>query len=123
MRRNLFIRIDLIIGLLLMLVGALDPMEGSLLIVPGLAFVALGAYLEQDRHRALLMAAFVLGAFGVAWLFILSAYGGLGGSTGRSMWWALIVLPYPVGWLLGMVYGVRMLVHAFRHREAPPHAA
>lgn len=40
----------------------------------------------------------MLAAGGVGWLFILSAMGGFGGDTGRGAWWALTILPYPIGW-------------------------
>jgi hypothetical protein len=39
----------------------------------------------------------------------MSSFGGLGGRTGHSMWWALLLVPYPVGWLLGLFGGVRMV--------------
>lgn len=38
-----------------------------------------------------------------------SAIGGIRGNTGRSVWWALALMPYPVGWLLGLVFGMRRL--------------
>jgi len=51
----------------------------------------------------------VLIAVGVGALFGLSALGGVGGRSGHSMWWLLTVLPYPVGWVMGLV-GVLALV-------------
>jgi len=39
------------------------------------------------------------------------------------MWWAMICVPYPVGWLLGLVFGAKTLIHAFRHPVGPPYAA
>lgn len=83
--------------------GSLDPMEGSVLVLSGSALLAVGSYLgESVRRRALVYRAwsFVLIAVGVAALFWLSAIGGIGGSSGRSAWWALLVLPYFVGWSL-----------------------
>ena len=91
-----------IIGLIAMLIGALDPLEGSLIILPGSAIAALGALLAQNRHRKLIYWAFGLIAVGVGALFVLSAFGGTGGKTGRSNWWLLVLLPYPVGWLVGL---------------------
>jgi hypothetical protein len=98
-----------IIGLGAMIAGALDPMEGSLLILPGAGLVALGAWRRHSRHWRMVAWAFGLIAIGVALLFGMSAIGGFGGNTGRSMWWALLLLPYPAGWLLGLVGGVRVL--------------
>jgi hypothetical protein len=97
-------------GLVAMLVGALDPLEGSLVILPGAAAAALGARLGGGRHRTLLLWSFVLVAVGVATLWGMSVVGGLGGSTGRSMWWALTLLPYPVGWVLALVGAVLTLL-------------
>jgi len=90
-------------GLLAMLLGAIDPLEGSVVILPGSGVVALGAFLGQDRHRKLLGWASILVAVGVGAMFALSAEGGLGGTTGRPMWWGLAMLPYPVGWVMGLV--------------------
>jgi K+-transporting ATPase A subunit len=80
-----------------MLIGAIDPLEGSLIILPAAGLVALGALLGKSRHRRLLCWSFILVAVGIGALWVLSAFGGVGGRTGRSMWWLLVVLPYPVG--------------------------
>lgn len=81
-------------------VGAIDPLEGSALILPGSGLLALGSYLghSEERTRRYRTWGFVLIAFGVAALFGLSALGGIGGPSGHSVWWALLVLPYLVGW-------------------------
>jgi hypothetical protein len=106
-------RILLIVGLLAMVIGAVDPLEGSLVILPGTGLVALGAFLGYSRHRALLFEAFVLVAIGVGALWGVSAIGGFGGNSGRSMWWALVLLPYPVGWIMGLVGAVRSVREGF----------
>ena len=89
-------------GYIAMLFGALDPLEGSLVILPGSALVALGTCFSQsDRqwisHRAW---GVVLIGCGVAALFGLSRVGGLGAKSGHSLWWGLLVLPYLLGWLV-----------------------
>jgi hypothetical protein len=80
--------------------GSLDPMEGSALILPGSALLALGSFFSRDDHRiiAYRVWSFILVTLGVAALFGFSAIGGIGGSSGRSAWWALLILPYLVGW-------------------------
>lgn len=98
-----------ILGLVAMVIGALDPLEGSFVILPGTGLVALGALLGNSRHRILLYWSFVLVAVGVGALWGLSALGGLGGNSGRSNWWGLVLLPYPVGWILGLVGAIRSL--------------
>jgi len=102
-------RILVVGGLVLMVMGAIDPLEGSLVILPGCALVALGAFLGKSYRRKLLLWAFGLVAIGVGVLFGVSALGGIGGDTGRSMWLALLFLPYPVGWILGLVGAIQTL--------------
>jgi len=112
-------RVLLILGIGAMLVGAIDPLEGSLLILPGAGVAALGAFLGGSRWRRLLGWAFALVAVGVAAMFVLSWLGGVGGKSGRSMYWLAVVAPYPVGWMLGLVGAVLALVESFR-RDRPP---
>jgi hypothetical protein len=61
---------------------------------------------------------FILIAVGVGAMFVLSAYGGIGGKSGHSMWWGLFILPYPVGWLMALAAGVAGLVRFFKGRRA-----
>lgn len=86
-----------------MLAGALDPLEGSVVILGGSALAAAGAFAGNSRHYRLQVTAFVLIAIGVAALFGLSAVGGVGGNTGRSIWWLAICVSYPAGWVIGLV--------------------
>lgn len=102
-------RILIIVGLVTMVIGLIDPLEGSLVILPGTALAALGAGLGRASHRTLLYWGFTLVAVGVAAMWGMSAVGGIGGATSRSMWWALTLLPYPVGWVLSLVGAVRSL--------------
>jgi hypothetical protein len=99
----------LIAGLILMVVGAIDPLEGSVLILLGSALAALGAFLGHFHRRRLQAWAFLLIAIGVGLMFAFSAVGGFGGNTGRSMWWMLTLLPYPIGWVMGLAAVTMML--------------
>ncbi len=110
------------IGLAALLIGAVDPLEGSMIILPGSAMVALGAFLGRSSYRKLLYWAFGLTAVGIAALFGWSAVGGLGGATGRSGWWGLTLLPYPTGWLMGLV-GVVLIYREHRREGAETGAA
>jgi hypothetical protein len=85
-----------------MVAGALDPLEGSVVILGGSALAAAGAFFGRTRRYRLQLTAFVLIAIDVAALFGLSALGGVGGNTGRSMWWLAICVSYPVGWVMGL---------------------
>ena len=116
--RMLWSRILKVVGALAMLLGTLDPLEGSLLILPGSGMVALGVYLGgKDRRTVLYWAwAFLLIAVGVGALFGLSAVGGIGGRSGHSMWWGVLILPYPVGWLMASAGAVIALVRFFKGR-------
>ena len=102
-----------------MLLGTVDPMEGSMLILPGSGLVALGMYIGRKGRPILLYwtSVFVLITLGVAALFGLSAIGGIGGTSGHSMWWGLLIMPYPIGWLmalLGAAIGLVRFINAKR---------
>lgn len=102
--RNLWSKILIIAGGIGMSVGAIDPMEGSLLILPGSGLFALGTYLGQAERRLITyrVTVFILIAIGVAALWGLSAVGGFGGTSGHSIWWGLLILPYVIGWLMAL---------------------
>jgi len=118
--RTLWSRILVIVGGVGMLLGAIDPLEGSVVILVGTALVLLGMFVGQERRRVLLYwaAAFLLIALGVAAMFALSAVGGIGGASGHSIWWGVLVLPYPVGWIMGVASLLLRLVRSARHRHA-----
>ena len=97
-----------IAGLVLMVVGLIDPLEGSLVIAPGSLLVALSAQRARSRHRSWAYAGFALVAIGVGAMFVLSAFGGVGGSAGRSWGWLVVILPYPIGWVASVVAALRM---------------
>jgi hypothetical protein len=103
-----------------MVFGVLDPMEGSVVILVGSGLVALGTWLGHHDKALATYRTWLFGiiAFGVIALFVLSAMGGFGGETGRSLWWGLVLLPYPVGWLLSMANLIVRLIDRVRHRHA-----
>jgi hypothetical protein len=120
--RMLWPRILKVLGSIGILVGTLDPMEGSVLILLGSGLVLLGAYSGGKDRRAVLywIWAFVLIAAGVGALFALSAIGGIGGKSGHSIWWGLLILPDPVGWLMSLAGGVAGLVRFLRAKNPAP---
>jgi len=97
-----------------MLLGAIDPLEGSPIILAGSGLAALAALLGKARRRRLLYWALALVAAGVGAMWVLSALGGIGGDTGRSMWWGLFVLPYAVGWIGGLVGAILAVIELQR---------
>lgn len=93
-----------IAGAVGMVLGSIDPLEGSLLILAGSGLQALGMQFGQVPRALKIFrwATFVLVACGVAALWGLSAVGGFGGPGERSWWWGMLILPYPIGWSMGL---------------------
>ena len=120
--RMLWSRILQTVGGIAMLVGTLDPLEGSLLILPGSGMVAVAMYLGGKDRRTVLYWAWVFGliAVGVGALFGLSVAGGIGGKGGHSIWWGVLLLPYLAGWLMALAGGVAGLVRFCKRRQATP---
>lgn len=99
----------LIGGLVLMIAAAIDPLEGSVVILTGVALAAAAAHRLHSQYRRQLLAALALTTVGVAALWGVSALGGFGGDTGRSNWWVVPMLPYPIGWMLAIAGAAREL--------------
>jgi hypothetical protein len=114
--RKLWSRILILVGGIAMLLGAVDPLEGSLLILPGSGMIALGLCVGRVERRLLRywVWVFLLIAVGVGALFGLSAVGGFGGTSGLSMGWGLLILPYPAGWLMGVVGAISAQIRFFK---------
>jgi hypothetical protein len=107
----------IVAGSIAMLGGAVDPLEGSLVILAGSALVAIGTFPAGGRARKYWLWVLALVAAGVGAMWALSAVGGIGGGSGRSMWWGLVIVPYPVGWLLGLGGTIARLVQHVRARR------
>ena len=108
-----------ILGAIAMVVGALDPLEGAIVVVVGSALL-LGSEISKEaarRHLGFWTSVFILVGVGVTAMFGLSSVGGIGGNSGRSMWWGILILPYPVGWLLGVGRLAAEGIRALRHRS------
>jgi hypothetical protein len=84
--------------------------------LPGSGLVALGLYLGGNNRSSVQYWVWTFGliAIGVGALFGLSSIGGFGGTTGRSMWWGLLIAPYPIGWLMALAAGVVGLVRLLK---------
>jgi hypothetical protein len=114
--RKLWSRILVIVGSVALLAGVVDPMEGSLVILAGSALLLVGTLIGKfPRHYEVW--AFILTAVGVGALWLLSAFGGFSGKSGHSMWWGLVILPYPAGWILGIWSAILRLFKFFRLRN------
>jgi hypothetical protein len=101
--------IMLIVGFIATIIGAIDPLEGSVVILGGSFIVSLSALISKSRRQTIIYTSFALLVIGIGLLFGLSSIGGIGGDRGRSYWWTLILLPYPAGWILGIVGAIQMM--------------
>ena len=114
-------RVLIAVGLAGMLLGAVDPLEGSFVILPSFGVVALGTLIGKSRQRVLLGWSFVLVTLGVAAMVVLSWLGGIGGNSGNSIWWGIFILPYPMGWIMGLVGAVLALIESWKCQSPQAH--
>ena len=85
-----WIRVIYIIGVIVLIIGALDPLEESVVLTVGCAFIALSTYLTRDRHWKIFLVSLILIIIGVFFLFYFSSLGGFGGTSTLSWWWGHI---------------------------------
>ncbi len=104
-------RIIYITGVIALIIGAIDPLEGSIVIAAGSALLALSSYLTHDRHWKIFLSALIMILFGVFFLFYFSSLGGFGGDSSLSWWWGTLILPYPIGWVMSIVL---LITRAFK---------
>jgi hypothetical protein len=98
-----WIRIIYIIGIIALIFGILDPLEGSVVIAAGSSLISLATYLTKDRHWKIFLASCIMILIGVFFMFYFSSMGGFGGSSTLSWWWGIVIIPYPVGWLMSII--------------------
>ncbi len=103
-------RILHILAIVFILVGTIDPLEGSVLIVIGSILLAAVAYLRNDRHRRIFLLSAIFIVVGVVYLFWISSLGGFGGTSELSWWWGAPILPYPIGWLVLIITLISRLI-------------
>lgn len=102
-------QIAFIVGVVFFLMGTIDPLEGSILVALGAGVLAWVSYLAKEPHFKYYRIAAILIGIGVVLLWVLSSMGGFGGESGRPDSWGLILIPYPVGWLIVLVLLFRRL--------------
>ena len=98
-----WIRIIYILGIISLIAGALDPLEGSVIIAVGSALIALSTRLAHDRNRRIFLITSIMIITGVCFMFYFSSLGGFGGTSTLSWWWATLIIPYPIGWLINII--------------------
>jgi hypothetical protein len=101
---NLWSRILVITGGIAMLVGVIDPIRGSLIILPASLLFALGTFTVHSDRRwsGYRIGVIILIAIGVGAMWELTRVGGDGGNLERSLWWGILTLPYLLGWSMGI---------------------
>jgi hypothetical protein len=94
-------RIAYVIGVIALILGAIDPMEGSVIIALGGMLIALSTYLTHDRHRKIFLLSFIMIFVGVFCIWYVSSLGGF--DPKRAWWWDALIIPYPIGWLISII--------------------
>ncbi|MDZ7604082.1 MAG: hypothetical protein U5K79_00515 [Cyclobacteriaceae bacterium] len=102
-----------IIGVVAMIIGALDPMEGSVIILGGNVLLVISLFMTDDCHKKHFLITLIMIAIGVFFLFYLSSLGGFGGTSELSWWWGITILPYPIAWIFAMI----MLIFRVRQKQ------
>jgi hypothetical protein len=98
--------------IVLLVIGTLDPMEGSILIAIASVLAAIRAGLDSDQQYSFFLYTASVCVTGVFFLFFFSSFGGFGGEAGISWWWGLLVLPYPVAWLSLIILLIRSAIRS-----------
>jgi hypothetical protein len=103
-------RVIYFVGVVALIIGAIDPLEGSLLIIAGSALLALSAYVNSDRHSKIFTTSLIMIVIGVFFMFYFSSIGGFGGTSKLSWCWVLLILPFPIGWITIIVVLIRRAI-------------
>lgn len=96
------------VALAVTLLALLEPLEGFPLVLSGGVLTTMAA-LQRGTHLRLATWGLGLGVLGCVAMVGLSLRGGVGGATGRSLWWLFLIAPYPAGMVLVVAADVLML--------------
>lgn len=86
------------IGMILFVLGTIDPLEGSPFLLLGSYLMARMKYLSKENYWKHYKLGALLIAIGFVSLHISSYLGGFGPDD-LSWWWSIFLIPYPLGWL------------------------
>lgn len=89
-----------IAGIACIFLGAIDPLEGSLVILAGSFLYTLAMYLKRHEKRFFFMICTLMMTAGMFFMFLFSSLGGIGSKSEYSIWWGILILPYPIAWLI-----------------------
>lgn len=102
-----------------LIVGIIDPLEGSVLIASGSTLLAFTTAATKKPDKNWYLLAWIMIIAGIVYLFYISSLGGFLGNTGRSWVWGLPILPYPAGWILTLVLLVRGMIRRKKANSQP----
>lgn len=108
-------------GVIAVIIGILDPLEGSVVIAAGSTLLAFTTAATRKPDKNWYLLAWIMIVAGVFYLFFISSLGGFLGDTGRGWVWGLPILPYPFGWILTIVLLVRALIRKRKPKSPPQH--
>ena len=74
-------RILIAVGLVLLLIGVPDPLEGAFFILPGVGLITIGALVAKSQYADVLCWAVVLVSVGIGAMIVLTWMGGVGGNS------------------------------------------
>ena len=117
--RHKYARVLLVVGLAILLIGMVDPLEGAIFTLIGVGVLAIASALIASQYTNLLTWAVWFVSAGISVMIVLSWMGGVGGTSGHSAGWLLLVLPYPIGLVFALVGGVGALEETWTHRRTP----
>lgn len=94
-------RVVFIIGIAATIIGAIDPLEGSIIIAIGGICLAVAMYFMNDRYFKIFLICAIMILVGVSALWFISSLGGY--EPKKEWWWNVFISPYPLGWLFSII--------------------
>jgi hypothetical protein len=101
-------KVIFIIGAIAIILGIIDPMEGSIVIATGSFFIAFSTFVSRDHYRKIFLVSAIMIIVGVLSMFYVSSLGGF--DPKHAWWWDVLILPYPLGWLISVITLIVMAV-------------
>lgn len=97
------LRVGFYTGLLLVLLGVLEPIRGGLLVMIGSFLIAAVTYKYRDPQHRYYLVASLLVLIGVITLWVRYYFSGVEVETMLLQSWGILILAYPIGWLFILV--------------------
>ena len=104
------------LGLFSLFLGSLDPLEGSILILMGFIFISIFMKVTHNKFAKYFIFASSISGIGIFFMFYFSFLGGFFGNSTLNKWYLLLLLPYPLGWLLFIILLVTNFFESFKKK-------